>query len=93
MDQDRSTLKPAEPHPAYVLALDYIQSIPYADLMMYREAFATNAIEGNRLAEICLGTLNRFLHNEPISDRYLFGLAWALMKMEGVRCVDVTTGS
>ena len=75
------TLKPTEPHPAARLALEFIKTIPYTDLVLYQEAFATNAIEGNRLAEICLGTLNRLLHSEPVSDRYLLGLAWILMEM------------
>ena len=77
----RDTLNPAEPHPAARSAMDYIRTIPYTDLVLYQEAFATNAIEGNRLAEICLGTINRLLHSEPVSDRYLLGLAWTLMEM------------
>ena len=81
MTNSRDTLSPAEPHPAARSALNYIRTIPYTDLVLYQEAFATNAIEGNRLAEICLGTLNRLLHSEPVSDRYLLGLAWILMEM------------
>lgn len=77
----RDTLNPTEPHPAARSALNYIRTIPYTDLVLYQEAYATNAIEGNRLAEICLGTLNRLLHSEPVSDRYLLGLAWTLMEM------------
>ncbi len=75
------TLNPTEPHPAFRQALRFIKTIPYTDLVLYQEAFATNAIEGNRLAEVCLGTLNRLLHSEPVSDRYLLGLAWTLMEM------------
>lgn len=80
-EDTRDTLNLGEPHPAASMAMDYIRSIPFIELMLYQEAFATNAIEGNRLAEICLGTLNRLLHSEPVSDRYLLGLAWAVMKM------------
>ena len=81
MTNSRDTLNPTEPHPAARSALDYIRTIPYTDLVLYQEAFATNAIEGNRLAEICLGTLNQLLHSEPVSDRYLLGLAWTLKRM------------
>lgn len=77
----RDTINPGEPHPSSRSALNYIKTIPLTDLFLYQEAFATNAIEGNRLAEVCLGTLNRLLHSEPVSDRYLLGLAWALMEM------------
>lgn len=77
----RATLTPSEPHPAARSALNYIKTVPYTDLVLYQAAFATNAIEGNRLAEICLGTINRLLHSEPVSDRYLLGLAWTLMEM------------
>lgn len=80
-EADRTTLKPSEPHPAARSALNYIRKIPLTDLLLYQGAFATNAIEGNRLAEVCLGTLNRLLHFEPVSDRYLLGLAWTLMEM------------
>ena len=79
--KQHAPLNPTEPHPAAKSALNYIRTIPYTDLVLYQEAFATNAIEGNRLAEICLGTLNRLLHSEPVSDRYLLGLAWTLMEM------------
>ena len=81
MTISRDTLTPTEPQPAAGSALDYIRTISYTDLVLYQEAFATNAIEGNRLAEVCLGTLNRLLHSEPVSDRYLLGLAWTLMEM------------
>ena len=79
--QPRDTLNLGEPHPSSRSALNYIKTIPLTDLFLYQEAFATNAIEGNRLAEVCLGTLNRLLHSEPVSDRYLLGLAWVLREM------------
>ena len=81
MTVSRDTLTPTEPHPAAKSALNYIRTIPYTDLVLYQEAFATNAIEGNRLAEVCLGTINRLLHSEPVSDRYILGLAWTLKEM------------
>lgn len=78
------TLKGREPHPSAESAMRYIASIPMQQLMLYREAFASCAIEGNRLGEICVGTLNRLLNNDQVSDRYLLGLAWAIKTMNEI---------
>jgi len=74
----KGTLDPHEPHPAASIALDYIRTIPYLELFKIQEALCSCAIEGNRLGEICGESLRRFLHSEPVSDRYLLGLAWFL---------------
>lgn len=65
-------------HPAASFAFRYIKSLPVEELMIWNEAFASNAIEGNRMAEICSETLNRILTGQPVSDRYVLGLAWML---------------
>ena len=52
--------------------------LPLPVLVIQLEAFSSCAIEGNRLAEICSETLDRLLKSEPVSDRYLLGLAWAM---------------
>jgi hypothetical protein len=62
--------------------MDFIRSMTMAELLLYREALASCAIEGNRMAEVCLGTLNRLLEHQPVSDRYLLGLAWYLKTLE-----------
>jgi hypothetical protein len=78
---DRSTLGVTEFHPAALSARDYLISI--ADkLPLYLESFSSCALGGNRLAEICSGTLNRLMTGKPVSDRYLLGLAWTIRKME-----------
>lgn len=82
MSEDRGTLAPTEPHPSARMAMDYLWSIPLCDLLMHREAFSSCAIENNRLAEVCAETLRRIMHGEPVSDRYLLGLAWAIRDME-----------
>ncbi len=82
---DRSTLATGEPHPAAHMAMEYLQSVPLDKLLMHLEAFASCAIEGNRLAEICDGTLNRFINHEPVSDRYLLGLVYAMRYGEDVK--------
>jgi len=75
-------LLPKEPHPAASSALEYLSSLGLQKLFEYQEAFASCAIESNRLAEICSETLRRVLNREPLSDRYLLGLAWTIRNAE-----------
>lgn len=75
---DPGTLNAGEYHPAANSAAAWIRSRSVADLMMWQEAFASCAIDGNRLADICGETLRRFLAGEPVSDRYIIGLAWEM---------------
>jgi hypothetical protein len=84
MEEDRSTLKEGEPHPSANLAKAYIRSLGIAELSILQESFASCAIERNRLAEVCSGTLRRILVGEPVSDRYLLGLVWAIKDMESI---------
>lgn len=77
----RGTLSGNEPHPAYNYAVKYIVSIPYEELCIIRESFSSCAIEGNRLGEICSETLHRIMNHEPVSDRYVMGLALAIMEI------------
>jgi hypothetical protein len=69
---------PGEPHPAALAAMAWLQKIPLPELFQWKEAFSSLAIDNNRLAEICLGTLDRLLSGKPVSDRYLLGLAWTI---------------
>jgi len=82
MEDERGTLAPTEPHPSARNALKYLCGVGYQKLSQYREAMASCAIEGNRLGEVCVGTINRLFAGQPVSDRYLLGLAWAIMEME-----------
>lgn len=75
---ERGTLDLTEPHPASFNALEWIQTLPLDELLKWQSAFASCAIEGNRLAEVCSETLRRLLDQEPVSDRYLLGLAWSM---------------
>ena len=83
---ERGTLNEGEPHPAAENArqwlLRYVRRHDPSDLFMLQESFASNAIEGNRLAEVCGETLRRFLAGEPVSDRYALGLIWTIREME-----------
>lgn len=82
MPNKYGTLAPTEPHPVTRSALDYLAGLGLEKLNTYREAFASCAIEGNRLGQICAETINRLLRQEPVSDPYLLGLAWAVKEME-----------
>lgn len=79
-------LKEGEPHPAAFDAkqwiLDYVRENDANAMPRRLEAFCSTGISGNRLAECCGETLRRLLHGEPVSDRYLLGLAWTMRNME-----------
>lgn len=81
-DLERGTLAPTEPHPSAQSAMEYLRPLGTVKLSMYLEAFSSTAIEGNRLGEVCAETLRRIMAREPVSDRYLLGLAWAIRGME-----------
>ena len=85
MPEDRSTLRFDEPHPMSFRALEYLSAMPIDKLYLHLESLSSCAIEGNRMAEVCAGTLKRLLHKEPVSDRYLLGLAWAIRDLEEER--------
>lgn len=74
----RGELAPTEPHPAAYAAREWIAKQPPENLFRWLESFSSCAIEGNRLAEVCAETLNRLMHSQPVSDRYVLGLAWTL---------------
>jgi|GEM_PF-1583155 len=80
------TLNPGEIHPAAQDAMAYIRSVPtqvhFNGLFNLVEVFASVALSGNRNAEICGETLQRILNGEPVSDRYILGLAWSMKTME-----------
>lgn len=77
------TLTPAEPHPAAKSALAYLGGLGLPALLQLQESFCSCAIEGNRLGEICGETLRRMLAREPVSDRYILGLAWEVKIIDG----------
>jgi len=80
-------LKPDEPHPSASIAMEYMKSIPYDRLIEYVEIFSNKNLEENRLSEICSETLKKYMHNEPVSDRYFLGLSWAILYFEQKRTV------
>ncbi len=72
---DRSQLNIGEHHPASQIAAEYLRSIPGDEMGVIMEALSSCAIEGNRMAEVCSGTLRMFLRGELVGERYLMGLA------------------
>jgi hypothetical protein len=75
---DTTGLKDGEAHPATVDALRYLNALSFEERQNFLLLFSSLAIEGNRLAEVCYGTLQRLIDGEPLSDRYLLGLAWEI---------------
>lgn len=76
----RGDLGPTEPHPAARAAQEYLAAMAgRGELSVWVESFASCAIEGNRLAEVCSETLDRLLHGQPVSDRYILGLAFTII--------------
>lgn len=82
MTETKGTIREGEYHPAADSAMRYLNSLGVLKLMQHQESFASCAIEGNRLAEICSETLSRVLNKDKLSDRYLLGLAWTIRSME-----------
>lgn len=82
------TLAIGEIHPsaqnAFIWIKDYLL-VNSLDVFGLIEAFASTAISGNRTGEVCGETLRRIMHGEPVSDRYILGLAWTLMEMEHLK--------
>lgn len=80
--QELGTLGEKEHHPAAYDALIYVQQLPLAKFVLYQEVFASCSLSGNRLAEICSGTLRRIAEGKGVGERYILGLAWEIKKME-----------
>lgn len=85
-DTSFGQLNDGEPHPAAFDAkqwiLDYTRRKDIGAMPRLLEAFYSTGLAGNRLAECCGETLRRLLHGEPVSDRYILGLAWTMKSME-----------
>lgn len=77
------SLETGEVHPSAEPAMEYVlKTIFSPEFPMIQESLASCALSGNRLAQICLGTVERIIKHEALSDRYLLGLAWFLKHLE-----------
>ena len=82
MKDEPGTLGFGEVHPAAQIAIDYMNGIDRLKFMRHKEAIASTALAGNKLANVAFETLRRYEAGEPLSDRYLMGLAWLLWSLE-----------
>lgn len=73
-----ATLKFGEAHPMAHSAIAYVRENMTATHM---ESLASVALSGDRTADICTSTANRLLKGEPVSDRYILGLAWMIKSL------------
>lgn len=77
--QDDTQLGVNEPHPSAHPAYLWFHQSVVDDPIRYiqlKESIASTALSGNRLSQVCLGTMNRLEAGQPVSDRYLLGLVW-----------------
>lgn len=83
-EQNReATLKDNEFHPSAADALEWLRGYQLNDphnWLLMQEAIASSALAGNRLSNILMSTINRLDKGEPVSDRYLLGLCWFLIR-------------
>jgi hypothetical protein len=85
-ERGTTSLKDGEAHPAAQGALQFLNALSFEERQDFLLTFSSLAIEGNRLAEVCFGTLRRLIDGAPVSDRYLLGLAWEIKSIVERRC-------
>jgi hypothetical protein len=56
-----TSLKDGEAHPAALAALQYLNALGFQEKQDLLLTFSSLALEGNRLAEVCYGTLRRII--------------------------------
>ena len=82
----KGTLNLGEFHPSATSAMSFVKRWSCdPDSFFTKEAIASNAMSGSRHCQICFETLTRIDNNEPVSDRYLLGLAWFLKELEELK--------
>lgn len=90
---DNSTIAEGSYHPAADGAMAWLKGfmVQHAgEYLQLKEALASTALSGNRQAEICMGTIERLANGEPVSDRYLLGLAWTIMELHKAEEIEET---
>jgi len=82
--EKRGTIQEGEYHPAANSALAYVNALRLniPAWLMFKEALASTALAGSRMAEILLSTVDRLDRGGMVSDRYLLGLAWYIKNNE-----------
>jgi hypothetical protein len=78
------TLEKGEWHPISGRVLDYINSFNIDELLILKNSINKIKHESgcsDKVTDVCMGTLDRIINGEPVSDLYLLGLAWFLMEI------------
>lgn len=75
---DERELKKGEPHPAAIEASAYLSNLSAMDLLRWKDTFTKHEAEGNRLAAVCLLTLEKMAEGLPTGDAEVLGLAWVI---------------
>jgi hypothetical protein len=79
MKNQTGTLRADEFHPMAQSAFDFVKKYIKKNPMMLESLASCALSDDNRTAQICYETLRRVIYEEPVSDRYLLGLAWFLL--------------
>jgi hypothetical protein len=88
---DPTEIRSDEFHPAARSAYRWLKGFMVTnpeEYSQYRLAIEIAAIDGNRQAQICWGTIQRLKDGRPISDRYLMGLAWTILHMHNHEAME-----
>lgn len=88
---DPSEIGPEEHHPAANAAYRWLKGFMVSNAKVYaeyRDLLAIAAAAGNRQAQICTGTIKRLQAGQPVSDRYLLGLAWTILHMHNHEAME-----
>lgn len=79
---EKGCLALGEYHPAADSAMNFVrQFLMNERYFLIKASISCTALAGGRLSEICLETIERIERGDPVSDRYLLGLAWFLKEI------------
>ncbi len=88
---DPTELLPTEFHPAALQAYRWLKGFMITnekEYIQFRLALSIAADHGNRHAQVCMGTIERLQNGQPVSDRYLMGLAWTFIYLLNQEYID-----
>lgn len=84
-DEPEYNIPATSHHPSADDAMSWLKNFMVTrpgQYMIIKESIYSTALSGNELANYCVGTIERLAAGEPVSDRYLLGLAWLVRNME-----------
>lgn len=92
---DPTEIRSDEFHPAARSAYRWLKGFMVTnpeDYSRTKLALEIAAEDGNRQAQICMGTINRLKFGQPVSDRYLMGLAWTVLHIHNHEAMEAIAG-